>query len=34
MNNSVGQRFTSHEISLTYSLPVLDFHDRGMFSNF
>jgi type IX secretion system PorP/SprF family membrane protein len=33
-NQSVGQRFTSHEISLTYSLPVLDFHDRSMFSNF
>lgn len=33
-NQSVGQRFTSHEISLTYSLPFLDFHDRSMFSNF
>lgn len=32
--NSVGQGFTSHEISLTYSLPILDFHDRAMFSNF
>jgi type IX secretion system PorP/SprF family membrane protein len=33
-NQSVGQRFLSHEISLTYSLPFLDFHDRSMFSNF
>jgi type IX secretion system PorP/SprF family membrane protein len=33
-NKSVGQRFFSHEISLTYSLPVLDFHDRSVFSNF
>jgi type IX secretion system PorP/SprF family membrane protein len=33
-NQSVGQRFLSHEISLTYSLPFLDFHDRAMFSNF
>lgn len=33
-NQSVGQRFTSHEISLTYSMPFLDFHDRSMFSNF
>jgi type IX secretion system PorP/SprF family membrane protein len=33
-DQSVGQRFTSHEISLTYSLPFLDFHDRSMFSNF
>lgn len=33
-NKSVGQRFTSHEISLTYSLPFLDFHDRAMFQNF
>jgi type IX secretion system PorP/SprF family membrane protein len=34
MNNSVGQRFTSHEISLTYSLAIFDFHDRSMFNNF
>lgn len=33
-NQSVGQRFSSHEISLTYSLPFLEFHDRSMFSNF
>jgi type IX secretion system PorP/SprF family membrane protein len=33
-DQSVGQRFTSHEISLTYSLPFLDFHDRSLFSNF
>ena len=33
-DQSVGQRFTSHEISLTYSMPFLDFHDRSMFSNF
>jgi len=33
-NQSVGQSFLSHEISLTYSLPFLDFHDRSMFSNF
>jgi type IX secretion system PorP/SprF family membrane protein len=33
-NQSVGQRFSSNEISLTYSLPFLDFHDRSMFSNF
>jgi len=33
-DQSVGQRFTSHEISLTYSLPFLDFHDRSMFTNF
>ena len=33
-NQSVGQPFSSHEISLTYSLPFLDFHDRSMFSNF
>jgi type IX secretion system PorP/SprF family membrane protein len=33
-NKSVGQRFSSHEVSLTYSLPFLDFHDRSMFSNF
>jgi len=31
---SAGQRFTSHEVSLAYSLPFLDFHDRNMFSNF
>jgi type IX secretion system PorP/SprF family membrane protein len=33
-NSSVGQRFSSHEISFTYSIPVLSFHDRFMFSNF
>lgn len=33
-NKSVGQRFSSHEVSFTYSLPFLDFHDRAMFSNF
>jgi type IX secretion system PorP/SprF family membrane protein len=33
-NQSEIQRFLSHEISLTYSLPFLDFHDRSMFSNF
>lgn len=33
-NKSVGQRFSSHEVSITYSLPFLDFHDRSMFSNF
>jgi len=33
-NKSVGQRFSSHEVSLSYSLPFLDFHDRSMFSNF
>lgn len=33
-DKSVGQRFSSHEVSLTYSLPFLDFHDRAMFSNF
>ena len=33
-DKSVGQRFSSHEVSLTYSLPFLDFHDRSMFSNF
>jgi type IX secretion system PorP/SprF family membrane protein len=33
-NNSVGQRFTSHEVGLMYSLPVLGFHDRSVISNF
>ncbi len=33
-NQSEIQQFLSHEISLTYSLPFLDFHDRSMFSNF
>lgn len=33
-NQSEIQKFLSHEISLTYSLPFLDFHDRSMFSNF
>jgi type IX secretion system PorP/SprF family membrane protein len=33
-DKSIGQRFYSHEVSLTYSLPILDFHDRSMFSNF
>lgn len=33
-NQSEVQRFLSHEISLTYSLPFLDFHDRSVFSNF
>jgi len=33
-NMSDGQRFSSHEVSLTYSLPFLDFHDRSVFSNF
>lgn len=33
-DKSIGQRFYSHEVSLTYSLPFLDFHDRSMFSNF
>jgi type IX secretion system PorP/SprF family membrane protein len=32
--HSVGQRFTSHEIGLMYSLPVLGFHDRSIISNF
>jgi len=33
-NQSVGQRFLSHEVSLAYALPFLDFHDRSSFSNF
>ncbi len=32
--NSVGQRFSSHEIGLMFTLPVLDAHDRSMFSSF
>jgi type IX secretion system PorP/SprF family membrane protein len=32
-NQSVGQRFSSHEVSLSYSIPLFDFHDRNMFSN-
>ncbi len=30
---SVAQRFSSHEVSLSYSIPLFDFHDRNMFSN-
>ena len=33
-NQSVGQRFTSHDIALTYTLPFMAHHDRGRFSNF
>jgi type IX secretion system PorP/SprF family membrane protein len=33
-NHSVGQRFTSHEIGLMYSLPAFGYHDRNVFSNF
>lgn len=33
-DKSVGQRFYSHEISITYSMPLLDFHDRSVFTNF
>ena len=33
-NQSQMQRLLSHEISLTHSLPFLNFHDRSMFSNF
>jgi len=32
-SQSVGQRFSSHEVSLSYSIPLFDFHDRNMFSN-
>lgn len=33
-NQSVGQRFTSHDIALTYTLPFMAHHDRSRFSNF
>jgi type IX secretion system PorP/SprF family membrane protein len=33
-NRSVGQRFTSHDIALTYSLPFMAHHDRSRFTNF
>jgi type IX secretion system PorP/SprF family membrane protein len=33
-NQSVGQRFTSHDIALTYTLPFMAHHDRTRFSNF
>lgn len=33
-NRGVGQRFTSHDIALTYTLPFLMHHDRSRFSNF
>jgi type IX secretion system PorP/SprF family membrane protein len=31
---SIGQRFSSHEFSLTYSLPFFGFHSRSEFVNF
>ena len=33
-NNSVGTRFTTNELFLGIVLPVLNYHDRGVISNF